>query len=411
MKKVLIGLGVIAVIAVMILVNLRKEGSRIDVDVAEVKRRTITKLVTASGRIQPTRQVNVSAAAIGKVTRVAVKEGDYVEQGDFLLQIDPTDYQATVNQLEASIRSAAAQRDMEAANARKAEYDYERAKTLHESKVVSDEELRTAELNLEVAQARARSAEEILAQQRANLSKATHDLSEVRITADISGVITELNVEEGENAIMGTLNNPGTVLLTIADLSEIEAEVEVDETEVVSVRLGQEAVVTLDAYPDRSFRGIVTEVGNSAIRTQVGLGQSSVDFKVVISIRDTIPNVRPGLSSSAKIEVAEETEALSIPIQCLTARQKGDLETDAGTGDTTAVAATDDVEDEADIEGVFVVEDGVARYRPVKIGIAGSSYFHVTDGLDEGDTVISGPFKAINELKVGDPVRIRSKSL
>jgi HlyD family secretion protein len=386
LKKALIAVAVIVVISILILLNLRKEGSKVEVEVSSAKPRTITKFVTASGRIQATRQVNVSASAIGKITRVAVEEGDHVKAGDFLLQIDPTDYQAAVDQLKASIRSAKAQLEMEEANLRKAQYDHERAKTLHERNVVSENELRTAELKLEVTRARAKTAEEMLAQHRATLNKAVHDLDEVRIVADISGIVTTLNVEEGENAIMGTLNNPGTVLLIIADLSEIETEVEVDETEVVFVRVGQPAFISLDAYPDDTFDGVVMEVGNSAIRTQIGLGQSSVDFKVVISVHD------------------------SIPIQCLTIRQRDELSGDDDEQQDTVLTTDDDDSGDSDVEGVFVVEDGIAKYRPVKIGIAGSSYFQITEGLGEGEEVISGPFKAINELKDGDPVKIAESS-
>jgi HlyD family secretion protein len=398
-KKALIAGGVLIIVVVLVVLNLRKEGLRVDVEVVDVQLRAISKVVTASGRIQAKRQVEVSASAIGKVVKLAVKEGDYVKAGDFLLQIDPTPYQSAVDELQASIRSADAQVEMEEASLAKAEYDLARAKTLHRQNVVSEDEVRTAQLNYDVAKSRVKTVRETLAQHEANLKKARHDLEQVRITADISGVVTELNVEEGENAIMGTLNNPGTVLLVIADLSEIEAEVEVDETEVVSVRLGQKATVTLDAYPDDSFNGVVAEVGNSAIRTQIGLGQSSVDFKVVISIQDSIPNVRPGLSASAKIQVAEVRGVRAVPIQCLTIRRRTDLP-DTFSADTTS---TDDV----DVEGVFVVDGGTARYRKVDVGIAGSEYFEVLDGLTDGETVVSGPFKAINELKDGDPVKTR----
>jgi HlyD family secretion protein len=271
--------------------------------------------------------------------------------------------------------------------------------------VVSEEELRTARLNVDIARAKSKSAQETLAQYEANLRKAAHDLKQVRITADISGVITALNVEEGENAIMGTLNNPGTVLLTVADLSEIEAEVEVDETEVVSIQVGQEAIITLDAYPDTSFTGTVTEVGNSAIRTQVGLGQSSVDFKVVVTLTDHIPNVRPGLSASAKIRVAERNEVVSVPIQCLTVRKRSEIEDAVDSIDVDAGGETG-----KELEGVFVVDSGTARYRPVKIGIAGSNYFEVTKGLQVGELVVSGPFKAINDLDHGDPVKTEEDS-
>lgn len=407
MKKGLIAAGVVLVIAVFVVLNLTREGSKIEVRVTEVKKRTITKYVTASGQIKPKRQVNVSASAIGKVTRLAVREGDWVEKGDFLLQIDPTEYQSTVDQLKASIGSASATLEMEKASLKKAEYDLERAVTLRESEVVSEEELRQAQLNVDIYRSKVRAAEEQLAQYEANLTKAMHDLNEVRVTAEIAGVVTALNVEEGENAIMGTLNNPGTVLLTVADLSEIEAEVEVDETEVVLIDVGDEAHISLDAYPDSTFKGLVTEVGNSAVRQQISLGQSSVDFKVVISIIDEIPNVRPGLSASVKIRVAEENDAVSIPIECLTVRRAGELEgvheANRGEGDEEGIARDDAVDD---IEGVFVVVDGVARYRPVRVGIAGSSYFHVREGLSEGEVVVSGPFKAINDLNDGDPVKV-----
>jgi HlyD family secretion protein len=401
-KKILIIAGVLVVVVVFVVLNLNREGTRVEVDVAEVARRDITKLVTGSGQIQPKRKVDVSASAIGKVTKLAVKEGDAVKRGDFLLQIDPTSYQSAVDQLTALIRSAMATLDMERASERKAKSDMERVERLHEQNLVSDEELRTAEVNLQVASARVRAAEENLAQHNANLRKASHDLNEVRITADISGVVTTLNVEEGENAIMGTLNNPGTVLLTIADLTEMEAEVEVDETEVVFIRVGQEAVITLDAYPDSTFEGLVTEVGNSAIRQQVGLGQSSVDFKVVIDVTEDIPNVRPGLSASAKIKVASVEDGTSIPIQSLTVRRRSELEGSASEGG----GGEGDSDTDAEVEGVFVVENGVARYRPVKIGIAGNNYFHVTEGLGEGEQVITGPFSAINELRDGDPVKL-----
>jgi HlyD family secretion protein len=251
-------------------------------------------------------------------------------------------------------------------------------------------------------------------QARANLRRARHDLRQVRIVAEMSGVIAALNVEEGESAIMGTINNPGTVLLTIADLSEMEAEVRVDETEVVLVRTGQEATVRLDAQPDTTYRGVVTEVGNSALRVQVGMGQESVDFKVVVAINDSIPNIRPGLSASVDIGVAKEKKAVAVPIQCLTvrdparlAREKRRGKNDANASDTIAAdtASTDDKPRE--IEGVFVVEDGVAHFRPVRVGIAGQSHFVVLSGLKQGEQVVSGPFKTIADLKDGQAVKIK----
>ncbi|MDH4035980.1 MAG: efflux RND transporter periplasmic adaptor subunit [Candidatus Krumholzibacteria bacterium] len=412
-RKVLLVAGGAVVLAVLVGVNLRSRGSAVEVQVTEVGRRDISRVITASGEIHPRRRVNVSANAIGKVTRLAVKEGDRVRKGDFLLEIDAEPYESAVDQLTAAVRGARAALDMEKASLTKAQDDYERAQQLHEKGFMSDGEFKTATSTLEVAQARQRNATETLAQAEANLRKATHELRNVHITAEMSGVITALNVEEGESAIMGTLNNPGTVLLTIADLSEIEAEVRVDETEVVLVRTGQAAEVRLDAHPDTTYHGVVTEVGNSAIRAQVGMGQESVDFKVVVAIRDSIPDVRPGLSASVDITVAHVDDALAIPIQCLTVRdqERLDRERRRGRGGNGAPAADSSVtgaeEARRDIEGVFVVENGIATFREVRVGIAGQSHFEVQGGLQEGATVVSGPFKTISDLVDRSRVKVQ----
>lgn len=416
MKKWLIGGGVVLVIAIFVVFNLVKGGSKVEVQTEVVKRRDITKKVSASGEIRSKKQLDVSASAIGKVTELAVREGDRVKKGDFLLQIDPTGYESIVDQLEASIRAGEAAVQMEKANRENAEYDLAKTVSLFDQQLVSEEQLRTARLNVDVSKAKERSAEEYLWQQRANLKKARHDLKEVRITAETSGTVTALNVEEGESAIMGTLNNPGTVLLTISDLSTIEAEVLVDETEVIFIKAGQAAKVTLDARPDTTFRGVVTEVGNSAVRSQLGLGQTSVDFKVVVAVQDSIPDVRPGLSASVEIDVADVKNALSIPIQCLTMRKKSDLanasgaaHADSSAGGGSAAVDADSDKQQEEVEGVFVVSNGKATFKRTVVGIAGSSYFQVTSGPAEGDKVVTGPFKAINELKDGDPVKVVEK--
>ncbi len=419
MKKLIIALVIVVIIAILVILNLRSNRqARTGVYLSEVKKRNIEKIVTASGTIEPKRQVNVSASAIGKVTKLAVREGQHVNKGDFILQIDPTQYQSSVDQLEAAIRAAEATLDMEQATLRKSEYDLKRAEELHTKGFLSDEELKSAEISVEISRARVKTAKETLARENATLKTAKHNLREVRITAEMTGIITALNVEEGESAIMGTLNNPGTVLLTIADLSEMEAEIQVDETEVVYIKVGQKAEVKLDAYPDTTFSGIVTEVGNSAIRSLAGVGQESVDFKVVVAIQDSIPNIRPGLSASVDIVVANVEDGLSIPIQCLTVRKKSDLEKARGkTGagmkaDSTSERSEDEdgeEDDEEEIEGVFVVVEGEARFRPVQVGIAGESYFHVESGLEPGEKVVSGPFDVINDLNDGDAVKIREK--
>lgn len=414
MKKWIIIAGVIVVIALLAVLNLVKGGSKVEVQTSKVERRHITKTVSGSGNIRAKKRLDVSASAIGKITSLAVREGDKVEEGQFLLEIDPIAYESVVDQLEASIRAAEANLEMERANLGKAEYDLRRVEALYDQHLVSEQELKNARYGADVARARVRSAEEALSQNRANLRKARHDLREVRITADMSGTITTLNVEEGESAIMGTLNNPGTVLLTISDLSVIEAEVLVDETEVVSVELGQAARVSLDAFPDTTFRGVVSEVGNAAVRSQVGVGQTSVDFKVVVTVEDTIPSVRPGLSANVEIDVAQARDVPAVPIQCLTLRRSSEIGksgTDAGGEARDSVAAGEGPGRgaPAEVEGVFIVEGGRAVFRPVKVGIAGSAHFEVTSGLGGDEVVVSGPFKAINELKDGDSVKVTAK--
>ena len=418
-KIILIGSAAV-VLAALVAGNLKsKQGKRTDVQVTEVARHDVSKIITASGEIQPKRRVNVSAQAIGKVTRLAVKEGDHVEKGDFLIEIDAATYESSVDQLNAAVRGAEASVELENAALAKARDDFERAKQLFDKGFMSDTELKSAKASLDMAEARAKSANQSAVQARASLRSAQHQLGQMRITAEMSGVITALNVEEGESAIMGTLNNPGTVLLTISDLSEIEAEVRVDETEVVMVKPGQKAVVRLDAQPDTTFNGIVTEVGNSAIRSQAGMGQESVDFKVVVAIKDEIPAVRPGLSASVDITVAQEKGVLAVPIQSLTVRDEARLKRERGagrkkTGDAVADTAAADTSagdtKPRDIEGVFVVDKEVAHFRRVRVGIAGQSYFVVKTGIAKGEQVVSGPFKVIGELRDGERVRIKKES-
>jgi HlyD family secretion protein len=262
----------------------------------------------------------------------------------------------------------------------------------------------SAEMNYEVAVASHEASLHQIAQHEANLRSARHNLDEVTITAAMDGVVTRLNVEEGESAIMGTTNIPGTVLLIIADLSTIEAEVEVDETEVVHIDLGDSARVTLDAFPDTSYAGIVTEVGNSPILSTSVTGTQGIDFKVVITLTDEIDIVRPGLSADAEITVAKRDSTLCIPIQSLTVRRPRDLKGYSASESTRKVATDEDV------EGVFVVEDDRAHFRRIEVGISSQKYFEVTLGLDEEETVVSGNFRAIRELKDGQRVTVTKKS-
>ncbi len=433
-KRYFVFIGVAALVAALVIVNLRaREKRALAVQTEDVAKRDITMVISASGSVRPKRKVDISASSIGKVTRVAVKEGEVVRKGQFLLQIDPVELETTVARIRAMLEAAKANEKQAIAQAEQAKNDYERSKTLLEGGHRTAQEVEASKTNWDVATARLEAVGQEISQYKANLESAQHSLKEVTIVAPMSGIVTRRNVEEGEIAIMGTLNNLGTVLLTIADLSTIETEIEVDETEVTHMKIGDKAKVTLDAFPDTSFTGEVTEIGNSPIVSGASAAQQGVDFKVVVTIHGSIPNVRPGLSADAEITVAEENDALSIPIQSLTARRKRDLKGSGAVADSTGKADAKDTadaakpaapaapsaagtdtsksgEDETEVEGVFVVKNSRAEFRPVKVGISSQKFFEVTAGLAEGEKVVSGNFKAIRELKDGQRVKISGKS-
>ena len=405
-RKYWLLIAVAVVVIVLVLVNLRARRERgLSVQVEEVEERDISMVISASGSIRPKRQVDVSASSIGKITRVAVEEGDRVEKGQFLMQIDPIQLESVVLQIEAALEAARANERQTFAQLKKAKNDLDRTMKLYDQGWRTDQEVDASRASHDIAVANHESAKHQIAQQEANLKSARHNLEEVTIDATMDGIITRLNVEEGESAIMGTTNIPGTVLITIADLSTIETEVEVDETEVVHIKLGDLAKVTLDAFPDTSYVGNVTEIGNSPILSTSASGQQGVDFKVVITIIDTIPNVRPGLSADTEITVAERSGVPSIPIQSLTVRREKDLKKKEQADSTDAGSE----EKNKEIEGVFVVDGGRAHFRAVEIGISSQKYFEVVSGLEVGGKVVSGNYKAIRDLRDGQLVKV-SKS-
>lgn len=407
MKKWWIIGGAVVVVA-LIALNLAKRGDRsTEVETAEAGRKDLVETVEASGTLTPKRKVDVSANTMGRVTRLDVEEGDRVEEGQFLLEIDPTEFKSAVRGLEAAVRTAQANLDLYRATLDKARLDRDRALQLFDGDLSSQEQLDAAETNLLVEQAKASSAEAALLQSRANLDKARYDLDKVTITAPMSGVVTRLNVEEGENAIMGTLNNPGTVLLTIADLATMEAEVNVDETEVVLVALAQPVDVEIDAFPDTTFAGVVTEIGNSPIYTSTGQNQQAVDFKVTITLTEAVAGVRPGLSAKASIEAARAEQAVAVPIGAVVVREWPPRERDARSR-RPRPAAQDSLERE-EREGVFVVVDGVARFTPVELGVTGEEDFEVRSGLEGGETLVVGPFRVLRDLEHGDAVKQAKK--
>jgi HlyD family secretion protein len=424
-KKIFIGIGVLVVIAIVVSILTSGDKAEAKVETGKVVLKNLSAEVNCSGTIQPKRKVDVSANAMGTIVHLAVAEGQRVQQGDLLMEIDPSEYAAAVKALEATISSARADLALAEASHEQAIQDRDRADELFKEGLASEENVATARTNARIEEARVQAARYRIEQYQANLARAHHDLKKVTITAPMTGVITRLNVEEGENAIMGTLNNPGTVLLVIADLSTMEAWVEVDETEVVKVELGQQADVSIDAFPDSVFYGTVTEIGNSPIRVRTGSSNEAVDFEVKITLDGVLPNIRPGLSAKADIEVAERQDAVTVPLGAVTvrdwplksadirhyngkrARKQEEALADLGFEGRASRQDTTDTDIKVKREeaaGVFILKDGFVKFVRVTIGIAGEDDFEVLKGLDPDQVVVTGPFRILRELKDGAQV-------
>jgi len=434
-KKWLLGVGGVVVAGGLAYANMglnRPTGTAVTVE--KIDARDLESIVSASGKIQPKRSVNISAETMGKVMNLHVREGDLVTKGQLLLQIDSKNLETNVQNREASLASAKLQLDQTRAqidNSRvalkEAEDTMKRQEQMFKNgllprdqweRIVND--VARQKTNLQVSESSARTQEQRIKQEEANLSSANYDLTKLRVLAPITGIVTRRNIEEGETAVVGTMNNAGTVLLTIADLSVIETEIEVDETDIPFIKIGQPAKVTIDAIPDQTFPGKVTEVGNSPIQA-AGTAQTgrATNFKVVVTIEGKVPNVRPGFTCTAEITTATKTKVLSVPIQAMTVREL--VFDTAGKvvkppvvpGSTTSKPILAPVElkpgeTRKEVEGAFEVKDGKAVFTPVKTGVAGEKYFEVIEGLKEGDEVITGPFASVRSLKEGDVVKVES---
>jgi len=441
-KKVFITIGIVLVLAAVVAANLyfrRETGLTVSAEV--LRTRDLEAIVSASGKIQPKRQVNVSANTTGRVTRVAVEEGERVKAGQFLLEIDPRSLDAQLQRGEASVAAAESSLQQSRAAAQQtrallelARQNLKRTQELWKEGLTTREALERAENEVQVREAELRTREQEIQtnEQRikveeAGLATTKYNLNQVIITAPMDGLVTRRSIEEGETAVLGTMNNAGSVLLTIADMSVLEAEVEVDETEIPEVAVGQPARVMIDAIPDRTFKGHVTQVGNSPIQNtapaqqNTGGQRQATTFKVVITIDEDVPDVRPGFTCTAEITTATRKGVVAVPIQALTVREmlyndKGELVREPpqrrrrGGGVEATVSASNEPppgHTRKETEGVFVVRDGKGIFTPVRVGIAGEQYFEVLSGLKAGDQVITGPFNSVRELADGGAVRIQ----
>jgi HlyD family secretion protein len=462
--KVVIGIAVLLVIGAGVFASVKySQRGIVTVQTGRVARQDLASIVTASGEIKPKNYINIGANAQGDLTEILVKEGDHVRKGQLLARIENVQPEADVVAQKATLASAeadaaaseAAQKasetnvdtmratiDQSKADLEKAQDDFKRGTELYNQHLIAKQdydqrkatfdgmkagvavaEARLAQAKAQLAQAAATTAssQRRVAQIRANLTRYTDVLKKFDSYAPLDGVVTNLPVRVGESVVQGIQNSAGSTIMTIADMSVITSEVKVDETDIVNVQLNQLADVTIDAMPNQVFKGHVIEIGNTAIVRSTGLAasqsttsnQEAKDFKVVVALDNPPEDIRPGLSSTAKITTATRSQALTIPIQALTVRQKGDLEPKAkGAKPTTAkLSPAEEKARKEEVQGVFVVANGKATFRKVDTGITGATDIEVLSGLKEGEEIVTGTYQVIRTLRNDTPVKVDNKPI
>ena len=449
-KIALIVAGVLVlVVAVSVVIQRRKAGV-VAVQAGKVGRQNLTSIVTASGEVRPRNYVNINSQSFGKIIEILVAEGDRVKKGQVLLRLEAIQpaadveaqrafiksAEAAVEAAEASLRTAQAELQRSRADFDRVALNWERAQGLHVDQLISEQEYDARKAEFEGAKASVELSQARLGQTRAELDRSRSILNQARATltrvsdvlqktiynSPIDGVITNLPVHAGEQTVPGIQNSPGSFLMTVADMSVVTAEVKVDETDIVNVHLDQSAEVTIDAFPKRTFKGTVAEIGTTALVRSTGRSttelqtgtQEAKDFKVVVTLSDPPEIVRPGLSTTARITTATRENVVAVPLQALTIRRRGDIEAAEriARGEKTAEAApvAKSEKDKEELQGVFVVQDGKAHFKEVKSGITGVTDIEITEGLKEGDQIVTGSYRVLRELRHLAKVRIEKPS-
>lgn len=403
----------VAALAVVVLVGVvaatKGRTKAVEVKIEPVGNRDLVASVTASGQVASHTKVDVASDVSGRITRLAVKEGDMVRKGQFLLEIDPSQYQAAVGRNVAAVASSRAQVEQTKATLAQAQHTYDRTADLQRRNpaLVSADQVDQLLTAVKVNQALVNNATHGVAQAEAALRDAQSSLNKTTIVSPIDGQVTRLNVEQGETAIQGTLNKDAATLLTVSDMTNLETKVKVNETDVAHVKVGDSAMVQIDAFPDTTFRGQVTEISNSSLKAAAsssGQTDQAVDYYVTVRLLNPPAQTRPDFSATAKIVTDTRKHAIAIPIIALTIRDN----TPVNTGDSAAGLGKAPVKQvgKKDADGVFVVGTGnKVTFRPVKVGIAGEQYFEVLSGLKPGEKIVTGTYQAIRELKDGTVVR------
>ena len=423
-KRALLIAGGVVVVAAIVVANLtRQAGGTLGVQVAGVRVGGVSSTVRAPGQSQPETQVKLSANVPGEVVRLAVKEGDRVRKGQFLLQIDDTQYRAEVAQSEAALEAARSNLRLAEAAFAQSDAVAKRKEQLFTQKLVSPEELEAARTQRNSDKARVDSGREEITRSESLVLAAKDNLRKTRFESPIDGTITQLNIERGEIVVIGTMNNPGTVILSVADLARMKVEADVDETDVASVRLGQASTVKVDALPDTTLKGHVVEIANSPKVSQLGSQEQQTNFEVDVMLDVPPVSLRPGMTAYVEIQTGTRKGVLHVPIQAVVVRSPEELEKAAKRGQgrkgvssgktaaaraAAAPAAADSTPDQRtqEIKGVFVMEKGAAQFRRVKTGIASDTDFEISGEIKAGEKVVSGPFKVLRTLKPGAKLKV-----
>ncbi|MEZ4588781.1 MAG: efflux RND transporter periplasmic adaptor subunit [Gemmatimonadales bacterium] len=405
-RRTKLGIAVVAVLGLTATIiglgAANRSGRAEEVRLETVERRDLVSAVTASGRIEAESQVDISADITGRIVDIAVREGDLVTKGQYLIQIDPAQYLSSVKRLEGLLASQQASLVQAQTNRDQAKRQLDRWVEMRKinAALVSQEQVEQAQQQYDVAVANYAAAQAGVDQAQGSLSEARDQLAKTRLVSPITGRVVRLPVEEGEVAVPGTFSRETGRLMTVADLSRILAKVKVDETDVVRVHLGDSVEVSIDAFPDSTFPGRVTKISNAATVAASSASSSdrAVDFDVEVTLDAPPAGIRPDLSATARIVTDTRREALSIPIIALTVRQHEDLpnelKPEAGRPQ------------DRDREGVFVVQNGVATFKPVRVGIAGDEHFEVLEGVSAGDSIVAGPYQSVRDMK--DSARVKA---
>lgn len=415
MKKrwIWIGIGGALVLLIVVMSVIKSvRGNVVRVQMAKVKVEDITARVRAPGKIEPKTQVKISADVPGKVVRLLVKEGDRVRKGQLMLQLDDTQYRSDFVEAKAALASARARATQAEADLKVSDANYERQRALFQQKLLSQAEWDQATSAHETARASAETARQDVTRAEATLTAARDHLSKTRFEAPFDGVVSALDVEQGEIVVTGTMNNPGTQILVVSDLSRMLVKADVDETDVVDLKKDQQARISVDAIPDTTFGGTVTEIGNTAKRSVTSSVEGQTNFEVQVVFDEHVPQIRPGMTADVDIATATHDHTLAVPIQAVVVRTQSDLDKAERRGrarrprsrQAAAEADTTPAKDK-EITGLFVVRDGVARFVPIRTGIASDTDLEVFGDVKQGDSIVSGPYKALRELKPGAKVK------